>query len=222
MLLSNRVGKSGKVIACDAILSNIESIKPGLKYDNVLFYCAAITSYEIAKKNKRIEFHYFPNLDGWSGIQRRPDAKDEEECIIVDVPTITLDEIIKNLKLSKNINISFMKIDVEGGDFDVLLGAKYILKTYKPVVVFEFHSKQSPIWYKYTKDNFFNYFKELGYRIFQFSGGSYSEIDFEKGQAYFELWLVHIDSKHFNFFVNTYSDFSLSFLIQKNQDMTDL
>jgi len=44
----------------------------------------------------------------------------------------TLDEIIP-----KNTKIDFIKIDVEGGEYNVLKGAKNLLKSSLPVVVFE-------------------------------------------------------------------------------------
>jgi len=58
--------------------------------------------------------------------------KDGEYFVRVDL--ITLDELVKTINLPR---IDYIKIDVEGTEFDVLEGAQEILERFKPVVVME-------------------------------------------------------------------------------------
>jgi FkbM family methyltransferase len=48
-----------------------------------------------------------------------------------------LDKVYKSINIS---NVTFIKIDVEGNELDVLFGATKLLKQYRPVVVLEFNS----------------------------------------------------------------------------------
>jgi len=50
------------------------------------------------------------------------------------VPTITLDQFISNNKIDK---VDFIKIDTDGHEFNVLLGAKKLLLKFRPKIIFE-------------------------------------------------------------------------------------
>jgi hypothetical protein len=52
------------------------------------------------------------------------------------VPQIILDEYFKYTE-----NISFLKVDVEGMELDVLEGAKQIIQKHKPVMYVEFYKQ---------------------------------------------------------------------------------
>lgn len=76
---------------------------------------------------------YIKNAPAYSGIRKRRYSVKHPKIEKMDVELRTLDEIIQG-----NIRINFIKIDVEGGEFDALKGAKQILVKYKPKVIFEF------------------------------------------------------------------------------------
>ena len=66
----------------------------------------------------------------------------------IKIDTITLDTVLREEILNEETLI--IKIDVEGGDLDVLAGAKKIIKQYKPIIIIEFS--------RYiTKNQSFNY-----------------------------------------------------------------
>jgi len=207
-------GKGRKVLACEAVMSNINDIKNKIKIDNVQFFCAAFTKPEVANHKKEISFSYFPNLDGWSGIKRLPIIDSKEEEIILTVPTATVDQIIFESAANENKHISFIKSDVEAGDFDVLLGAEKTLRKYKPVVVFECSKQASADIYGYTKEKFFQYFRSLGYKLFQYSGEEFTEKDWDKANLYAEIWLIHEDSVFLSFFKNNYQNFAYTYVSQ--------
>lgn len=206
ILLSKLVGESGVVLACEAIENNINDIKSTTNIQNIHFCCAAITKPDVVEHLKEISFNYFPDNDGLSGIMKRPDVKDKE--ILVTVPISTLDKIVTEQRICKEKQISFIKIDVEGGDFDVLLGAENILKEYKPVVIFESGRQFSADLYNYTKEEFFQYFEKIGYVMFQFTGGILQRDDWSKNNVYWETWLIHKDSSYLSFFKNNYINFA--------------
>jgi FkbM family methyltransferase len=214
--LSELTGEVGHVIACEAVQSNIDDIKEKLNTDNVSFYCAAITKPQVAMKNKEIKFTYLPDLDGWSGIKERPEANTMKKQIIT-VPTLTLDKIVEDEDICKYNGISFIKIDTEGGDFDVLLGAENTIKKYKPIIIFENAREYSANLYGYKKSDFFEYFAELGYKLFQFIGGEFTENNWGGGYVYNETWAIHKKSKYLRFFEKDYIGLANSYMLRKKK-----
>lgn len=78
------------------------------------------------------------------------------------VPSVTLSSLILPEKLHK---LDIVKIDVDGFDGKVLLGAKALLDKYRPSVIFEWHPKLC----KETGNNWTDHFKvlnEAGYSKF--------------------------------------------------------
>jgi len=55
----------------------------------------------------------------------------------------TIDVVVSEHKLKK---IKFIKIDVDGDDFDVLVGAYNTLNNFHPTVVIEMHKNQRKIY----------------------------------------------------------------------------
>jgi hypothetical protein len=52
-----------------------------------------------------------------------------------------LDELVASIRIER---IDVVKIDIEGGELDVLRSAKHILETKRPVVIFEYGTNTWP------------------------------------------------------------------------------
>jgi len=77
------------------------------------------------------------------------------------VDVITLDEWVSLKKIDK---IDAIKIDVEGMEYDVLLGGKLTLEKYHPLVYFE----TLPIFFtnkSYSIQTIYEFLASLGYKI---------------------------------------------------------
>jgi len=66
---------------------------------------------------------------GWASL-----VKTEKRSDPIKVEVITLDEYVEAHKINK---IDMMKIDIEGAEFDALLGADNILKNFTPEIIME-------------------------------------------------------------------------------------
>ena len=79
----------------------------------------------------RGSFQYVPELPGWSGLRPQPYP--------VQTTPETLDVEIKRLDdvLPGDLHVTFIKIDVEGGELEVLQGAERIIKRSRPAILFE-------------------------------------------------------------------------------------
>ena len=123
-------------------------------------YGSACQVFQLALSNKTgtAPFNYVVSNAAYSGFLPRPDLTHAEEATI-EVSVDLLDRI-----LPQNILISIIKIDVEGGELDVLVGALTIIKTHKPYVLFEFGRGGSEA-YAVTPGKIFKFFQEAGYII---------------------------------------------------------
>jgi FkbM family methyltransferase len=93
---------------------------------------ATILPYALSDKIGNTSFQLVKNAPAYSGIKRRKYDINDPEIEEINVEMNTLDCIIGD-----NTKIDFIKIDVEGGEFSVLKGAKKILHKYQPVILFE-------------------------------------------------------------------------------------
>jgi FkbM family methyltransferase len=93
---------------------------------------AQIFPYALSDTNGETVFQLVKNAPAYSGIRKR--RYDIENPVIEEITVAmkTLDSV-----LSADESIQFMKIDVEGGEFGVLRGARNLLIQHKPLVLFE-------------------------------------------------------------------------------------
>ncbi len=98
----------------------------GAKNSVRLFDCAL--SNAVGKK----QFQHVISSPGYSGFKKRTYESPNEEVQQITVKTDLLDNIVP-----KEIEIEFVKIDVEGAELEVLQGAKETITRCKPVIIFE-------------------------------------------------------------------------------------
>lgn len=92
-----------------------------------------IFPFAVGETAGRSTFQYVRNAPAYSGFKRRDYAVELPEIEEITVEVRSLDELIP-----EDIPIRFIKIDVEGGEWAVLQGAKRLFRQYKPVTLFEF------------------------------------------------------------------------------------
>jgi FkbM family methyltransferase len=105
-------------------------------------------------------FNYVRSNPSYSGLKKRSYDRPFEEDEQIEVRTVTLDSVMMPL----DIPVHLVKIDVEGGELDVLKGARGVLSTYHPLVIFECGIGGSDH-YGTTPHMLYHFFEELGYRI---------------------------------------------------------
>ena len=117
--------------------------------------------FQLALSNKKGEtiFNHVKNAPAYSGIKKRKYAVKDPNIEELKVNVDLLDNV-----LPKDLKIDFIKIDVEGGEFGVLKGAKEILKKSKPVVIFEFGLGASEF-YGTKPDELFDFIESCGLKI---------------------------------------------------------
>jgi len=120
---------------------------------------ATIYPFALGKENIDSSFNLVVSNPTYSGLRKRK-YKRREEIREIRVQVRRLDDII-----SSDIPIRLIKIDVEGGEFDVLDGAKNTLSRWKPMIIFE-HGVGGADNYGILPTQLFQLLtNELGYRI---------------------------------------------------------
>ena len=125
---------------------------------------AEVFPFALAEAQGNSAFQLVKNAPAYSGIKKRKYAVTKPEIEEIRVELRTLDEVIPEA-----VKIDFMKIDVEGGEFGVLKGARRILETNRPVVVFECGLGASD-YYGTDPQELYRFVSETGLHINTLSG----------------------------------------------------
>ena len=93
---------------------------------------ATILPYALSDHSGLSTFQLVKNAPAYSGLKIRHYDIANPDIEQIQVEMKTLDELIP-----PDLNIHFIKIDVEGGEMGVLKGAKRLLKAHRPLIIFE-------------------------------------------------------------------------------------
>lgn len=124
------------------------------------FPTVEILPYALSNKNGKTKFKFVKNAPAYSGIKERKYDIETPEIEEIKVQLKKLDDVIPVEHV-----IDFIKIDVEGGEFDVLKGSERILRTNKPIVVFESGLGASE-YYGTIPEELFQFFENIDYELY--------------------------------------------------------
>lgn len=160
-LYSKIVGLKGKVISIEPSPLNFKYLKENLliqKLNNFeLFNCAC------GARDSEIKFQL--DLRG-NKCMIVSDSEKLTDPNIINVPIRQLDNIIQELKLQK---IDFIKIDVEGYEWEVILGSNNLIKKFHPTTQIEIHFKRLG---NQTTREILEFFKNEGYEVIYYDTSS--------------------------------------------------
>ena len=151
----------------------------GNKYKNK----ALIYPYALAENSGYSSFQLVKNAPAYSGIKRRRYDIANPEIEEIKVELEALDAVVP-----ANEKIHFVKIDVEGGEFGVIKGAKRLLSDSKPTILFECGKGASDYYQTNPLDLYDFITNEIGLKIFTLQ--SYLKNDAPLSRTEFE--------RHFN------------------------
>jgi FkbM family methyltransferase len=150
-----QIAPKGEHYAFEPIPSLFENlVKKYAHFKNCHIY-----NYAISNSDEQTSFNHVISNPAYSGIKKRTYDRKEEKDETITVTKKRLDDIIP-----QDLKIDFIKIDVEGGDLDVMLGAKNLIKRNKTLIVFEFGVGGSDI-YGASPEALYDFAKETGYKI---------------------------------------------------------
>src|SRR5215216_3792226 len=138
IISSKRVGTKGKVVAIEANPSNFEMLNRNIKLNQLTNVIPL--NYAVYSKETKIKL-YLPEEESGNTIYNTiisDRARNEEK--FVDVNANTLDYLLQS-KGIKQEEVNWIKIDVEGAEFEVLKGATNILSKSRDIaLLIEIHN----------------------------------------------------------------------------------
>ena len=122
---------------------------------------ANIHLFEAALSDKAgsSSFQHVVANPAYSGLRKRVYPHAREKVVEIEVRLLRLDDV-----LPRDLEIRFMKIDVEGAELEVLRGAEEILRRCRPYIVFE-HGLGATDFYGTRPEMVFDFLAGCGLRV---------------------------------------------------------
>lgn len=176
--LATIVGDKGEVIAVEAVSDFVQHIR-NLKNKNGITNIRLVQS-ALFDARCDLEFDWVKSSPGYSGLnsQHAPPGSDVAR---IKCSAIKLDDI------SLNKRLSFIKLDLEGGEYRALVGGRKIIRDHRPIIVAENHGDSSATLNRYSKEDFFELIDDIDYTALDLFGRPFGH----------ETWSAD-DSPHHN------------------------
>jgi FkbM family methyltransferase len=168
---SKQVGNTGRVVAIEADPENFELLKRNIalnKLTNVL-----TLNYAVFSTRTRMKLYEQSASAKYNSLMLARAAKTKN---YVEVNADTLDNI---LKLNEVNQVNWIKIDVEGAEFEVLKGSSKTLSSENVSLFIEIHNIEDPSHY----DNIVDFLKSRNYEMTfeqRYEGSDESHVIFRK------------------------------------------
>ena len=120
--------------------------------------------FALSDRTGTMLFNVVVDDPAYSGLQQREYKQSAPKIDTIEVEVRQLDDVMKE----RDYSISLIKIDVEGGELDVLKGASSILKTDQPILIFEF-GKGASEYYGTMPHHMFELLEAQGYGMWTLS-----------------------------------------------------
>ena len=136
------VGPAGKVVAFDPEPGNIERLRMHVARNNLQASIQIVPAALWSGTANEIPFRRGTIGTSQGGVEiggHRPVLANGE---IIHVPAITLDAFVA----AGNATPHLLKIDVEGGECEVLRGGENLFRTHRPFVMVEVHHQEGYEW----------------------------------------------------------------------------
>ena len=187
---------SSKVFAFEAIPDLALHVKESLVSDKL-----TVINNAVGLETKKVIFSVANDAKGYSGLLKRADVP-VTDWRSIEIEQIRLDQI------DYGARVVFIKLDLEGGEFHAIQGAEGLIKKDFPLIVFENSLSGSSHDYRYTRDEFFNFFDKINYVIFDFFGNRVDEEYWDSVLQTYMFWAAPSDSGYecSNLFTNIVND----------------
>lgn len=155
-------GPGGALHAFEANPGMAADLRPGLAWPGR----EHVTLHECAVAAVDGEADYVVAVDapGYSGLQQREYDQPNMRTRRITVRTVKLDTLLGHLP-----RLAFIKIDIEGGEFDAIRGGAALIERLRPAISFEFGHRSYGA-YGVEPAAVFTWFATRGYMLFDIIG----------------------------------------------------
>lgn len=161
LLLSNIVGKKGKVFSYEAVKPTYEKLLQNITTN--AFY-NNIAAFNLAVGNESKEVLIMVPGDDYGQASMQTHQKGSWTSA-ADFTTFASSCIMLDNEVSKFEKLDFIKIDIEGAELPAIKGAEQLVKKFKPVLYIEVYKEWTKE-FNYHPLDLYQYIKSLGYKKF--------------------------------------------------------
>jgi len=197
LLAAKMVGPGGKVFAFEPVPSQIKKLKRNIKIN--CFH--NIITEQLALGSEKGSANMYACLNGAESLSslRLPSEDGRVQKKVIQVPITTLDNYVYKSNIS---SIDFIKIDVEGGELDVLKGGINVLKNLRPIFMCEVQDIRTGQW-GYSASEIFKFLKNYNYSWFRvIAGGSLQSFKSEEEHELKEVNFIAVPIEKINYITN--------------------
>jgi FkbM family methyltransferase len=130
-IAASKILKNGKVYAFEPTNSTFKVLSKILQFNN----CKNVEAFQAAVSNKNGEIEFYNGIEDGSNANSIVNKDEVKNKFSTKVKTLTIDAFCEE----HIIKPSFIKIDAEGAELDVLRGAKITLTNAKPTLILALH-----------------------------------------------------------------------------------
>ncbi len=160
LVMANCVGENGRVLAFEPNPKMLVRLDSNIRLNG--FTQVETFAMALGEQTGRGSIFIPPESDHNQGVasMHRSNLGGRGEEVLTEVQS--LDDVVGLQKLHR---IDLIKMDVEGHEWQVLLGAKQTLKRFKPILLFEFSKQQ---WHGagFSAEQVEDLLSELGYKLY--------------------------------------------------------
>lgn len=160
------VGSSGRVYAYEPVPATVQILKT--KLASAQATQVDVRTKALGSKPGQSSFVWVENRATRSSL-KSPNLMAGARTSQIHVEVVTLDSELE----AETRPVRFIKLDLEGGEYDCLRGALAVLARHRPAIVFENGSETTAKNYGYTSDDFFALFTHNGYQLLDLFGRPY-------------------------------------------------
>ena len=163
--MARKVGVDGMALGIEANAVVAQELETRAKKIAGLPKELKIQSMAASDHSGVVDFYIREDYQGWSSIfESHVHPSETQETTVTTVDKDTLDNLVlENLKWQ---NCDFIKLDIEHSEFPALRGARGILESMRPFIVFENAPRVASELNDYSLEEFVEFFQELDYDLY--------------------------------------------------------
>jgi len=183
-----RVIAPGTVHAFEPVPASRESLINRLAedgIDNVTVHPLALADFSGPSS-----FSYVVNAAGYSGLKPRAYPQTIEVALNVETIEVMCTRLDDLIGTAIPDHIDFMKLDLEGGEFDALRGAGTVVDENRPIIAFENGLAAPAEIYGYSSQEFLTWFEEHGMTLVDVFGNELRDNMWDQEPKAFYFWAL--------------------------------
>jgi FkbM family methyltransferase len=137
--MAGLVGRSGRVVAFEADPETAENLMENRDRNGLTTPLEIVSSAVWSYSSSRISFRRGGEKRSHGGVEMDGQYPVLGSGEVIEIPAITLDDFVAKSGLVPQL----IKIDVEGGEYEVLSGGERLFSMQRPLIAAEIHHKQA-------------------------------------------------------------------------------